>query len=476
LNPVAERLRGWSTGVAAGRPVGDIFKIINEHSRNTVESPIDRVLREGVVLGLANHTVLIARDGTETPIEDSAAPILDANREIRGVVLVFRDASTARAVERALRAADERKNEFLAVLAHELRNPLAPIRQAAAIASSKSASPAQIAWSTEVIERQVGHMARLLDDLLDVSRITRGTLDIRRTAITVANAVDAATEMARPLIEARQHRLVIEMPPEPLWIEADALRLAQVIGNLLTNAAKFTPPGGQITLSATAHEHAVEIRVSDTGIGLPRDAIDRIFDMFVQIGPALQRAEGGLGIGLALAKGLVELHGGSIRAESAGPDRGTTITVTLPHGAPAGGDATVAAVSTPAPTPRGTTVVVADDNRDAAESLAMLLRLQGHEVTTAHTGSDALAAIQRVRPRLALLDIGMPDMTGYEVATAVRGASWGKSVKLVALTGWGQEADRARALEAGFDDHWVKPVDPALAAGYCADVASAGRS
>jgi PAS domain S-box-containing protein len=330
LNPVAERLTGWSSHEAAGKNMATVFRIVNERTRTEVPSPVEKVLREGAIVGLANHTVLIARTGVETPVEDAAAPIVDAHGHIQGVVLVFRDASAARSAERVLVEADRRKTEFLAVLAHELRNPLAPIRNAASIARSSSATPEQIAWSNEIIERQVGHMSRLLDDLLDVSRITRGTLEIRRAPIALAAVVNDAIEMAGPLIDARRHEVRIELPVEQVWLDADPLRIAQVLNNLLTNAAKFTDVGGRIEVRAARDGDTVEISVTDNGIGLAPDALQNVFQMFVQIGPSLERTEAGLGIGLALAKVLVDLHGGRIAAESAGVGRGTTIRVWLP--------------------------------------------------------------------------------------------------------------------------------------------------
>jgi PAS domain S-box-containing protein len=472
MNPIAEQLTGWQASTARGRPIDEIFRIVNEHTRAPVESPVDKALRERTIVGLANHTMLIAKDGTETAIEDSAAPILNDQRQILGVVLVFRDATISRAAERALREADRRKDEFLAVLAHELRNPLAPIRQAAQIARSGTATPAQLNWSTEVVERQVGHMARLLDDLLDVSRITRGTLEIRRSRVTVAQIVDAAAEMARPLLDMRRHTFTIHLPAETLWIDADPLRLAQVVGNLLTNAAKFTQPGGKVELHAAHDDSGVAIRVVDNGVGVAPDALAKIFDMFVQIGSPLERTEGGLGIGLALAKGLVELHGGTIAAHSAGLGQGTEVTVRLPL-------ASAAQSTQPAQTPATAAappglalrVLVADDNRDAAESLAMLLRLAGHDVTTAHDGGTAWELIERSRPAIALLDIGMPQLNGYEIAARVRAAPWSPDITLIALTGWGQSSDRARALTAGFDEHWVKPIAPETAIEFCAAAA-----
>jgi PAS domain S-box-containing protein len=467
LNPAAERLTGWTSHEAAGQGMATVFRIINEHTRATVENPIDKVLREGTIVGLANHTLLVARNGVETPIEDSAAPIVDAHGHLHGVVLVFRDASTGRSLQRTLLEADRRKNEFLAILAHELRNPLAPIRHAALIARSASATPEQIDWSNEIIERQVGHMARLLDDLLDVSRITRGTLEIRRTTVAVARIVEDATEMARPLIDARRHAFDVELPDEPLWLDADPLRIAQVLGNLLTNAAKFTDVGGRIALKAVRDGAEVELSVTDSGIGLAPETVQNIFQMFVQVSPPLERTESGLGIGLALSKALVDLHGGHISAESAGKGHGTTIRVRLPLVA-APSAITAPPQAAAADAQAAGLVLVADDNRDGADSLAALLRLAGHRVVTVNDGNAALEEIERLRPRIALLDIGMPGKTGYDVAAHVRAQPWGAGVTLVALTGWGQATDRERALAVGFDEHWVKPVDVTKVVEFCA--------
>jgi PAS domain S-box-containing protein len=328
-NPVAEKLTGWPQADAAGKPLDEIFRIVNEDTRETVESPVTKVLREGGIVGLANHTVLIRRDQGETAIEDSGAPILDDAGRTIGVVLVFRDATQARAAEKALHDADRRKDEFLATLAHELRNPLAPIRQAAGTAAHPSATPEQTAWSLGVINRQVGHMARLLDDLLDVSRITRGRLEVRKARVLLKTVVDSAVEIAQPAVHAGRHHLVVELPNEPLELEVDALRIAQVLGNLLTNAAKYTPSEGRIRLMAERVADDVLVHVIDNGIGLAAADLPRIFEMFTQVSPTRERPNTGLGIGLALAKALVELHGGTIEAKSAGPGQGSEFIVRL---------------------------------------------------------------------------------------------------------------------------------------------------
>ncbi|HEV8444320.1 MAG TPA: CHASE3 domain-containing protein [Steroidobacteraceae bacterium] len=328
-NAVAERLTGWPSREAVGRPLDEVFRILNEGTRNAVESPVTKVLREGGIVGLANHTLLIRRDGEETPIEDSGAPILDDAGQVIGVVLVFRDATHERAANKALREADRRKDEFLATLAHELRNPLAPIRQAANTAAHPAASDEQVKWSLGVIQRQVTHMARLLDDLLDVSRITRGKLEVRRVRVTLRSIVESAVEIVQPVINAGRHELSIELPMEPFELEVDPLRVAQVLGNLLTNAARYTPSGGRIRLSAERDGGDVLIRVIDNGIGIEATDLRRIFDMFTQVSATRERPNAGLGIGLALAKALVELHGGTIEAKSAGPGLGSEFIVRL---------------------------------------------------------------------------------------------------------------------------------------------------
>jgi len=458
MNPVAESVTGWLAADARGASLDAVFRIINEETRNTVESPVAKVLREGGIVGLANHTLLIRRDGSEVAIEDSGAPILDRSGGTIGVVLVFRDASRERAAEHALLEADRRKDEFLATLAHELRNPLAPIRQAARVARAPAATESQVRWAHEVIERQVHNMARLLDDLLDVSRITRGMMEIRKELIELQAVMDAAIEIARPAIEARNHALSVECQLRTK-VYADPLRLAQVIANLLTNAAKYTEPHGQIRLTAQCDGGELILRVSDTGIGIAAEMLPRIFEMFVQVKSVLDKSEGGLGIGLALARGLTELHGGSLEAQSAGLGSGSTFTLKLPLPQTATAlpsDGASNAVVQRGPARR---LLLADDNVDSAESLAMLLRLQGHEVEVVHDGVEAWRRLQELRPHFALLDIGMPKINGYEVARRTRAEPWGTSIKLIALTGWGQERDRREAIEAGFDQHLVKPVD-----------------
>jgi signal transduction histidine kinase len=375
-----------------------------------------------------------------------------------GRVWSIRDVSDQKRGEAALRDADRRKDEFIATLAHELRNPLAPIRQAALISKAPAATEAQKRWSHDVIERQVQYMSLLLDDLLDISRVTRGTLVLRMQPTELAAAVDVAIETARPLIDAKRHVLSVNLPHEPVRFTADPLRVAQILSNLLTNAAKYTDPEGHIRLSASCDADQLLIRVADSGVGIDAENLPGIFEMFSQLHPTMDRSEGGLGIGLALAKGLVELHGGTIEAGSAGLGHGSEFTVHLPvRMLPC--PRLVSTMPAPART-RRRRVLVADDNRDSAETLAMLLRVEGHEVVIAHDGSAALAAFGGFAPDVVLLDIGMPGPNGYEVALRIRQSRPDAEIKLVAITGWGQESDKERAFAAGFDHHLTKPVDP----------------
>jgi PAS domain S-box-containing protein len=378
-----------------------------------------------------------------------------------GVVAWFADITERKRVESELREVDRRKDEFLATLAHELRNPLAPIRQAAAIASAPRASAAQLRWSHGVIERQVRHMARLLDDLLDVSRITRGMLELRREWLDLRSVVDAAVETSKPALDAKGHSFSVAMDEDLPQINADGLRLAQVLSNLLNNAAKYTDAGGRVELTVQRHGDEIAIRVSDTGIGIEPEALPRMFQMFSQLRPALERSEGGLGIGLALVKGLVSLHGGTVEVRSGGAGLGCEFQVRLPLESVRRKDAphlSATAEADPPGHPRR--VLVVDDNADAAESLAMLLLLDGHEVKTAFDAEQALAVASDFKPQLAILDIGLPGRNGYELALDLRRLAEARPPRLIALTGWGQAEDRARARSAGFDRHLTKPVDP----------------
>jgi PAS domain S-box-containing protein len=408
------------------------------------------VARDGQPREFEMHTRLRGGEGW---LHCIASPMRDA------VAVWFNDVTDRKRSEHLLREADRRKDEFLATLAHELRNPLAPIRQAAMLSTSPHATEPQKRWAHDVIDRQVQHMALLLDDLLDVSRITRGVLPLRKTGTELAAVIASAVETARPAIDGMGHTLEIHLPPAPEHFEADPLRVAQVVGNLLTNAAKYTDRGGRIRLDARRVGREVVIDVSDNGIGIAPESLPEVFRMFSQLRSAGERTSAGLGIGLALSKGLVELHGGSLTVRSDGPGCGSTFTVRLPVGQIPVEDGTLGAPQTRgAAAPRK--VLIADDNRDAADSLAALLQLDGHETRLSFDGDDALSAYEHFSPDICLLDIGMPGRNGYEVARTIRGMPGGERPVLIAVTGWGQESDRHLAMQAGFDHHLTKPVDP----------------
>ena len=395
-----------------------------------------------------------------------------ANHALHGEIL-----ERAR-VEQQLKEADRLKDEFLAMLAHELRNPLAPIHNAVRIMRMKPMGDSQLEWARDVIDRQAAHLTRLVDDLLDVSRITRGKINIDARPLDLAAAVARAVETVQPMLVQQKHELQIELPPTPLRVMGDLTRVTQIIGNVLGNAVKYTDPGGKIRLSARLEDHMVEIRIHDNGIGIPASMLPTVFDLFSQAGILDGRSRGGLGIGLALVKRLVEMHGGNVEVHSAGAGRGTEFIIRLPAvlpqiwSPPAATEAPAAkpAQATPAADADRQAIhrrlLLVDDNEDALTSLANLLRLEGHEICSAADGFQALRAAAEFKPEIAVLDIGMPRMDGYELARRIRAQSWGRSMVLVALTGWGQEGDRRRSREAGFDSHWVKPLDIELFTRY----------
>jgi len=346
------------------------------------------------------------------------------------------------------------------VLAHELRNPLAPVRNAVEILRRIGPADADLQWARELIDRQIQQMTRLIDELLDVSRINLGKIDLKRGCIELAEVVRSAVEASRPLIDERGHQLTISLPPQPVYLHADLTRLAQALCNLLNNAARYTDRGGRIELRAEREGSDAVVRVRDTGVGIPRDMLTKVFELFTQVDRSLEKSQGGLGVGLALVKRMVELHGGRVEAYSVGPHRGSEFVVRLPTiDAPAVPAAAPAAVSARANS-RLRRVLVVDDNHDAADSLAVLLRLAENEVRTAYDGVEALRGAKEFRPHVVLLDIGMPNMNGYDAARAIRRASGSDPPVLIAITGLGQEADRRRSKDAGFDHHLVKPVDP----------------
>ncbi len=597
MNRVAEELTGWSSGESAGRGIHEIFRIVSEETRQPAESPVLKALREGVVVGLANHTALLRKDGTERPIADSAAPIRDAGGLATGVVLVFRDQTEERRVERALRAseaqlktiiesmdegvvvssldgqlmhwnlaalamhgfssldecrrelpyfvarfeladmegavlpldewpmsrvlrgetirdleirvrrldgarsrtysyggslvrdrdgkpllavvtirdtterrqaeealreADRHKGEFLGILSHELRNPLAVVRNSLDLLHQAAPGSEAAACAKAVLDRQTSHLGRLIDDLLDVTRISHGKINLSRAVIDAREVVQQACQDLRTIFLERGVGLGVEVAAEPAWIHADATRLAQVVDNLLQNAAKFTPRGGAASIAVGLEGGWVAIRVRDEGVGMEPEGIDRMFEPFAQAERSLARTQGGLGLGLPLVKGLVELHGGTVRAQSQGPGRGSEFVVLLPR---AEAPPRAAAPGRPEGETVPRAVLVIEDNLDAGQTLADLLRLRGHRVEVATDGRSGIARALEMRPEVVFCDIGLPDIDGCEVAQALCADVRLGATYLVALSGYAQEADRARAAQAGFHVHLPKPasVDEILA-------------
>jgi PAS domain S-box-containing protein len=401
-----------------------------------------------------------AADGTLLPVYLALSPL-----PLPGTValcLVVTDL-TEQKKHQDLQETNRLKDEFLAMLAHELRNPLAPIRNAVAILHHLGPTDDRVVYSRDVIERQVQHLARLVDDLLDVSRITLGKVKLQKERVELAAVVTRAVETSRPAIDARRHRLTLSLPPRGVQVEADPTRLAQIISNLLTNAAKYTDEGGQVFLTAEREGAQVVIRVRDTGMGIPAELLTHVFDLFIQGDRTLDRSDGGLGIGLTLVRRLVEMHGGTVAATSAGPGQGSEFVVRLPA---------LAALAAEEPIKDREvarefesngqvcrSVLVVEDNKDGADSLAQLLTLMGHQVRVAYTGPEALQAAKLLHPQVVLLDIGLPGMNGYEVAKRLRKLPGHETTVLVAMTGYGHEEDKQRSREAGFNHHLVKPVD-----------------
>ena len=419
-----------------------------------------------MALALRNRTEYVGKEIVfERPNGDRLTalahinPILDDSGVLQGAVNVVVDVTERRRAEDALKAADQAKNEFLATLAHELRNPLAPLRNATRILQLDGAPSPNLRWALEVIDRQMRQMTRLIDDLMDISRITVNKLELRKSTVELGEIVRAAVESSHPLLESCGHTLRVTVEPR-VFVDGDLTRLAQVVSNLLNNAARYMERGGRVWLTAERQGGDAVLSVRDEGIGLPADMLTQIFEIFAQVDRSLSRSRGGLGIGLTLVKRIVEMHGGTVTAFSDGAGKGSEFVVRLPARAaePTPSRGAGSGRAHPAPVSR---VLVVDDNEDAAASLGMLLEMAGHEVRTAHDGEAALAAAEDFRPDVAFLDIGLPRMNGYEVAERIRGQAWGNEILLIALTGWGQDSDRLRSKEAGFDRHLVKPVDPA---------------
>jgi PAS domain S-box-containing protein len=592
MNPVAQAVTGWTLEQASGLSLDAVFRIVNEETRRTVESPATRALQFGMIVGLANHTLLIAKDGSERPIDDSAAPIRNTRGDVAGVVLVFRDVSERRKAEKALRESEERfrllvesthdyaifmldpqghvsswntgaerikgykadeiigkhfscfypkeavakgwpayeltmatnqghfedvgwrvrkdgsqfwanvvisalrdeggtlrgfskitrdlserrqleratlqaelmvdlnrrKDEFLAMLSHELRNPLAPILNAVHLLHlQKNEDPIQ-QQARVIIERQVQHLTRLVDDLLEVSRVTTGRIRLEQENIDMAGIVERAADTVRPLLVQRSHEFSLTLPSEPLWVFADPTRMEQVVVNLLTNAAKYTPDRGRIWLTLQRQGEEAVMRVRDSGVGIAPEFLPSIFDSFTQADRSLDRSQGGLGIGLTVVQRVVEMHGGRVEAHSAGLGHGSEFLVRLPAVAPP-----MSRLTTPhnpgGHSAQALRVLVVDDNKDSADSAAMLLRCSGHDVQVAYSGTGALEAAAAHQPHAILLDLGLPEMDGYEVARRLRQNPRFKNVLLIAVSGYGQDSDLQRSQEAGFSAHLLKPVE-----------------
>jgi signal transduction histidine kinase/CheY-like chemotaxis protein len=427
----------------------------------------------GETLEVRDTEISIERpDGSLVSVIVNIRSLKNERAEVTGVINCFYDITERRLLENSLVAraadlarADRSKDEFLAMLAHELRNPLAPLRNAAEILRATNATADMREQAHQILARQIENMSRMIDDLLDVSRITEGKIELRRQVVSLEAILNAVTNLVRPAIENRGQELNVVLPPQPVYLNVDATRIEQVLGNLLVNASKFSESGSRISVrtersDTPGKESEILVRVRDHGIGIAPDLLPRIFDLFVQAAHASDRANGGLGIGLTLAQRLVKTHGGMIEARSKGLGHGSEFTVRLPIGA-----AVETAFDAPPPgltstSAAGRRVLVADDNRDAAESLAMLLRMDGHEVNVATDGTEAVQLFARMQPDFAILDIGMPGLNGYEVARRMRKDSKGRPLRIIAVTGWGQQTDKALAFAAGFDHHFTKPLEP----------------
>jgi PAS domain S-box-containing protein len=484
MNPAAGRLAGVSPEEAEGRLFPEVLPLLDE----TTHQPAGLAWE-----GATCHALLMGAGGPgmERRIEARVEPLANGSGGV-GTLVVLHDVTERERAEQALRESEERhrrleeelrrrteelagedrrKDQFLAMLAHELRNPLAPIRNAVELMRQVETFDPSFQPSREMVERQVKHLARLVDDLLDVSRISRGSIRLRKEPVDLGTIVQSAVEGARPLIANRSHELEVELPAEPLRLDADPARLEQIVSNLLDNAARYTMPGGHVWVTARQEEGEAVVRVRDSGIGVPPDVLERVFEPFVQTaGDSLARTEGGLGVGLTLVRSLVEMHGGRVEARSPGLGQGSEFVVRLPALLAAG---TESPASEPAvlPQARSLRVLVVEDNLDAAESLATLLRLWNHDVQVVHDGLSALDAARAQKPEVVLLDIGLPGLDGFEVARKLRDEAGLENTLLVAMTGYGQPEDRRRSREAGIHHHFVKPVEPLVLRNLLAGVA-----
>lgn len=455
-NAGGERITGWSAHEVLGRNFGLFF------TREDREQGIpQRHLSEAKAQGrLEDEGWRMRRAGARFWAHTTLTALRGRDGRLLGFAKVTRDESERKHIE-VLEESRRQIDEFLAMLGHELRNPLAPIANAVQLLQAVKTADERVMFARDVIERQAHHLTRLVEDLLDVSRITSGKITLRRETLDARALVERAIESSRPQAEARRHELTAELPATPLSVDGDPVRLVQVLVNLINNAIKFTPPGGHIAVGASEQAGECVLRVRDDGIGIAPELLPRIFDVFVQGESGLDRADGGLGLGLALVRRLVEMQGGRVEATSAGPGQGAEFSIRLPLAPGASGVGAspkpAAAASAPAPALR---ILLVDDNRDSAESLACLLRIAGHEVRVAYDAAEALAAAGSFDPEVGVLDIGLPGMNGLQLASRLRALVTKRTPRLIALTGYGQDSDRERSREAGFDAHLVKPVSP----------------
>jgi signal transduction histidine kinase/ActR/RegA family two-component response regulator len=469
-NDALARLLGLPSAVniSLTPPVGE--RALYRIQRNGRDMPASELPMQYAVAHrthVTNDIEIVRADGSVIYVQNDVEPLYDRQGDVCGCVSVCVDMTARKGVEDVLRDADRRKDEFLATLSHELRNPLAPIRNALEVMRRAGHDATLSEPALAIMERQVQQLVRLTDDLLDVSRITRDKIELRRDRIDLRSVVCSAVETVEPLSHAAGHVVAVDLPHFPLWVNADFTRLAQAFANLLNNAVKYTDRGGRISVSASLDAGEAVVTLTDTGIGIDPALLPSIFDMFVQIEQGSSRARSGLGIGLALSRRLIELHQGHIDARSGGPGAGTTFIVRLPVVAHAGEQEPHVNVARPSGRCR---VLVADDIPDAAEMMRLMIEVMGHDVRVAADGVQAVAIAQEFAPQIALLDIGMPRMDGYEAARHIRSAL-GRRVYLVALTGWGQEEDQRRAYSAGFDSHVTKPAEPAVLESLIASVA-----
>jgi PAS domain S-box-containing protein len=453
----AERILGYKEAEIIGQPFARVF-IPEDAEQGQPEHELKVAREKGRAEDERWH---IRKDGTRFWASGIVTPLWDGGGTLIGFAKILRDITERKRAEEELADANRRKDEFLAMLGHELRNPLAPVLNGLHIIEREGRDNPTIQQTVGMMDRQLRRIVRMVDDLLDVSRVTKGKIQLRRKREQLSTLVAYAVETIRPLLDSRRHQLSVALPPEAIWLDVDAARIEQALANLLSNAAKYTEPGGRIWLTVEQEGDRAIIRVKDTGVGIRPDMLNRVFDLFVQADRTLDRALGGLGIGLTLVRKLVEMHGGTVEAFSEGIGKGSEFIVRLP---------TVPEVKELPPEARPEKakreeahcrVLIVDDNVDTAESLAMLLRFYGHEVWAAHTGPKALEVARAEQPDVVLLDIGLPGMDGYEVARLLRQQEELGDMRLVAMTGYGQEKDRQRSDATGFDYHLVKPVDPA---------------